>query len=90
MSAWKRPREIEGDTPSLWGDKGILPHGVKQGMLGDCWALGAASSLAENPERIKAIFDNQDLSNEGIYRLNLFYRGKPIKITVDDRLPVWM
>ena len=58
-------------------------------MLGDCWALGAASALAEYPERIKAIFDNEEASIEGIYRLTLYYRGQPVKIIVDDRLPIW-
>lgn len=66
----------------------MLPHGVNQGALGDCWALGAASALAEYPERIKAIFDNQEASTEGIYRLTLYYRGQPVKIIVDDFLPV--
>ena len=89
VSGWKRIRELEGGKPSLWGDKGVLPHGVNQGMLGDCWALGAASALAEYPARVKAIFDNEDASTEGIYRLNLYYRGQPVKVIVDDRLPVW-
>ena len=71
----------------MWGYKGILPAGVKQGDLGDCWLLSAASALAENPERIKKLFDNEEYSANGMFTVNFFLRGKPIKVTIDDRLP---
>ena len=55
--AWKSPRELEM-CPSLWGEFGVLPQGVIQGPVGDCWLLAAAASVAEYPERIKRIFVN--------------------------------
>jgi len=55
---WKRAFDIQAG--SLWGSKGILPAGVRQGGLGDCWWVAVASSLAEYPERIKKIFKNYD------------------------------
>jgi len=51
---WKRAFDI--DNGSLWGSKGILPAGVKQSGVGNCWWVAVASSLAEHPERIKKIF----------------------------------
>ena len=56
VSEWVRPKDWVSGKPSLWGEKGILPDGVIQGMLGDCWFLAAASALAEYPERIRKIF----------------------------------
>lgn len=58
-------------------------------MLGDCWFLSAASSLAEYPERIEKIFTNSDYSAEGIFRVELFRNGEPFYEVVDDRLPMY-
>jgi len=60
------------EKPSLWGSKGILPAAVVQGKLGDCWFLSSGASLAEFPERIEKIFTNTEISEEGIYELNLY------------------
>lgn len=51
VKMWKRPSEMAGvsGTPDLWGAKGVLPHGIGQGQLGDCWFLAAISALAEKP-----------------------------------------
>ena len=62
-----RIKVLTEGQPSLWGSKGVLPDGVVQGSLGDCWFLAAASALAEHPERIHKIFTNTDYSEEGIY-----------------------
>jgi len=47
---------LGGASPSLWGSKGVRPDGIRQGMLGDCWMLAAASALGEFPDRVKKIF----------------------------------
>jgi len=83
---WKRITELSEGPPSLWGSKGVLPDGVVQGYLGDCWFLAAAAALAEHPERIKGIFTNEDYSEAGIYQVTLYVRGQPVKIVVDDRI----
>jgi len=57
-------------------------------MLGDCWMLSSASSLAEHPERIKMLFTNEEYDSAGIFQLNFWNKGEQIKITVDDRLPI--
>ena len=44
---WKRISELD-DDPKLFGSSGKpIPMGIRQGMLGDCWFLAAASSIAE-------------------------------------------
>ena len=51
----------------LRGKKGILPVGVRQGSLGDCWLLAACSALAEKPERVRRVFGNKDYPKSGIF-----------------------
>jgi len=74
--------------PSLWGRNGVLPAGVRQGELGDCWFLSAAAALAERPERLKKIFVNQEYPENGAFRINFFSMGRPVSVIVDDRLPM--
>lgn len=88
VTAWKRPSEIDGDVPSLWGSEGIKPRGINQGALGDCWFLAATAAIAENPERIQRIFTNKEYPSNGVFELNLYQRGKPVKEIIDDRLPI--
>jgi len=86
---WMRPKDILlSGRPSLFGDKGILPGGVHQGENGDCWFLAAIAALAEYPERINKIFSNSEYSEKGIYQVEFFVKGEPIKLVVDDRVPV--
>ena len=40
------------------------------------------------PERIKKLFTNTDYPKEGIFELNLFLKGIPTKVVIDDKLPV--
>lgn len=71
---------------SFWGSEGILPDGVKQGGLGDCWFLSSAAALAEHPARIEKVFDGSD-PNGGFYVVEFYFLGEKQYITVDDRLP---
>lgn len=75
---WKRPYDLSQGYPSLWGRKGVLPEAARQGLLGDCWVLAVGSALAENPERVKKLFNNKEYSKEGIFQLNFYRNGKPI------------
>jgi len=36
-------------------------------MLGDCWFLAVAASLAEYPDRIQKLFVNTKYSREGVF-----------------------
>jgi len=68
---------------SIWGSKGILPAGISQGAIGDCWWVATVSAIAEHPERIKKLFTNMDV-NKGIYEFEMFSAGKAQKIVIDD------
>ena len=48
MLEWRRPHEIVED-PVMIKD-GFNPGDVKQGILGDCWLLGAFMILGVHPE----------------------------------------
>jgi hypothetical protein len=88
VTAWKRPSEIDAVTPSLWGSEGIKPRGLIPGNLSDSYLLAAAAAIAENPKRIEMIFTNKEYPTNGLFELNLFQRGKPVKEIIDDRLAV--
>jgi hypothetical protein len=84
---WKRIGEAYDSSYSLFGDKGIVPGDIVQGELGDCWLLAGASAVAEKPGRIKKLFVNNELSDNGIYAVNFFTMGLPHTVIVDDYLP---
>ena len=88
VKQWKRPTDLE-KSPSLWGRKGAIPDGVKQGSLNDCWVLATGAALAEKPERLMKIFSNiKDYPANGAFKLNFYAMGRPISVVVDDYLPM--
>ena len=85
ITVWKRPDEFDTSrAPSLWGDTDIQPDGIKQGGLGNCWFLSAAAAMAEYPERIRKVFTNQSYPSNGLFMVEMFLRGEPVRIVVDD------
>ena len=86
VAGFKRPSQIV-NSPSLWGKKGVLPAGVRQGSLGDCWLLAALAALAEYPARIHAIF-NGGFTPSGIMQLWWYDKGIKKPFNMDDKLPV--
>ena len=63
---------------------------VRQGVIGNCWFMAAASALAEKPQRLEKIFLNtsNQLNPSGIYGVNLYSLGVKHTIIVDDYLPL--
>lgn len=37
---------------------------------------------------MRKIFTNKEYSKEGVFEMTLYIKGKPVKVTVDDRLPI--
>ena len=87
--AWMRATEIFPEA-SLFGSDGIEVADITQGYIGNCWFIAAVAALAEFPGRIEGIFlNNQNkLSKNGIYGVNMYTLGMPHTILVDDYLPV--
>ena len=93
MIEWVRASEAFPDNP-FWGSNGITPEDVRQGVIGDCWFMVAASALAEKPKRLEKIFLNVDahepasLNRDGFYAISLYTLGVKHTIMVDDYLPL--
>lgn len=63
-----------------------MPHDIVQGSVGDCYMVAVAAALAEYPNRIKKIVMQNTYNKEGIFTFNLWVKGKPQVISIDDRL----
>ena len=87
--SWHRAADRFPDNP-FWGTNGITPLDVRQGAVGDCWFMVAASALAEKPKRLEKIFlnVNGETNKNGIYGVNLYALGVPHTVIVDDFLPL--
>ena len=87
--SWHRASDKFPGNP-FWGHNGITPLDVRQGAVGDCWYMAAASALAEKPKRLEKIFLNADseTNKNGIYAVNLYVLGVPHTVVVDDFLPL--
>ena len=43
--------------------------------------------MAQEPERIKRIFEIEEMNSAGVYAMTLYAMGIPVTVTVDDYLP---
>lgn len=88
---WIRASEI----PSLNDDEGKLsvfagniePADIKQGALGDCYFLSVLSVLTEKPDRVRRLFETDQVNPEGIFGLNMTKNGIKQMIVIDDFIP---
>jgi len=86
---WKRVSEVFDDSYTMWGSNGIQVRDMKQGGIGNCWYIAAAAALAEYPERLDKVVENDNTINEaGIYAFNMYAVGVPITVVIDDKLPL--
>jgi calpain-15 len=83
---WKRASEVWPQA-QMCIYKEISPNDIKQGFCGDCYFLSSISSLAEFPERVKAIFITKEINDAGCYALQLYVNGEPVTVVVDDYFP---
>ena len=75
---------------TLFGD-GISPDDIRQGSLGNCWFLAAASAIAEEKGRMEKVFVNEgnELNDKGVYSVKFYQLGVPKTVTIDDYLPLY-
>ena len=75
---WLRPHEISGVTDAsqiaLIRD-GAAAGDVIQGELGDCYFLSVLSVLAEKPDRIEALFNLEQMNDQGIFSVMMYKNG---------------
>ena len=71
---------------TLFG-KGVSPFGVFQGLGLDCNYMSSIIATAVDPSRITSLFPIQSYNDQGVIAVNVFVRGKPTTIVVDDYLP---
>jgi hypothetical protein len=73
---------------TLWGSDAIDFTDVYQGYIGDCYLLAAASGVAMKRLDIANVFALKEPNDQGIAALNMYLKGKPTIITIDDTIPV--
>ena len=61
---WKRAADVFGGAPFSVFD-GLNPDDIHQGLLGNCYFLGACACLAEIPERAKLLFLTKQVNPAG-------------------------
>ena len=88
---WERAFKIpcltddEGDLKIFFED--IAPSDIKQGQLGDCYFLCVLACLAERPNRIRKLFLDSEINEEGVYGVRMMDSGKIKEIVMDDYFP---
>eukprot|EP00435_Cladocopium_sp_Y103_P019377 s726_g4.t1 len=101
VPGWVRPVEMVGKHATkykLYGVTGepclfkhVSPRDIQQGYLGDCWLVSSFSALAEYPDRVRSLFKQHELTEDGRYDIRLYcpHAEEWKVITIDDRIPYW-
>lgn len=55
--------------------------------MGDCYFLSVLSVLAENPQRIRNLFINDQANEYGVYGIRINKNGEWKEVVVDDKFP---
>ena len=84
---FKRLPEVYPNNLKVF-DHNIKPEDIYQNELGDCYLLASSSAVAEDPDRIKRLFETKQVDPVGKYHLNLFLEGIWREVVVDDYIPV--
>ena len=63
---WVRARMLGNSSEAVLFDE-VRPQDVKQGHVGDCYLLASLSALAQQPQRLKNLFSEKHLTEDGKY-----------------------
>ena len=96
VEGWARPEEVfetrngnaPGESDMMVFKDPIEPRDIGQGALGDCWLLSAFAIVAQYPERVRDIFETDEVNDAGAYGVKLWAGGKWVRVMVDSKLPV--
>ncbi|CDW75517.1 calpain family cysteine protease containing protein [Stylonychia lemnae] len=82
---WSRLNNL-CDNCTMYGTSDYL-NDIDQNALADCYYLAGIAALAEVNSRFEKVFVNPEVNWAGIYAFNVFIRGIPHVIVVDDAVP---
>lgn len=85
---WLRAREFMKQKVTLFGPDGPSPMDIEQGKIGDCYFLSSCSALAEEPSRIRRIFLQEEVTEDGVYCVLLMKHGTWHEVWINDVFPV--
>lgn len=85
---WVRARMLGNSSEAVLFDE-VRPQDVKQGHVGDCYLLASLSALAQQPQRLKNLFSEKHLTEDGKYTVKLFHMDKKewVKVVIDEFVP---
>lgn len=84
---WKRPSEIwHGEEPAVLMKDAEKPGDVKQGVLDDCWLLGAFLNVSVNPQILQNLIVKDGLQF-GFAVFKFFKNGEWQYVKIDTRIP---
>mmetsp|Transcript_35994 Transcript_35994/g.93636 ORF Transcript_35994/g.93636 Transcript_35994/m.93636 type:complete len:736 (+) Transcript_35994:1006-3213(+) len=85
---WLRPEEFCPGEPQVFIE-GVDPGDVIQGRLGDCWFLGALSTVALKPPVLQHLFIGgaRHRKEFGVVTLQFYKDGRWVEVLIDDRIP---
>ncbi|CDW87688.1 calpain family cysteine protease containing protein [Stylonychia lemnae] len=82
---WERLNNLCPEC-TLFGTSDYL-NDITQGGLGDCYYLAGISAVAEINSRFEKVFVNPQVNWAGLYAFNVYIRGIPHVMVVDDSIP---
>ena len=66
----------------------VLLTDFTQGDIGNCALIAALAAISQRPEFLSEISPNIEYTSEGIkFHFKMFYKGYPVVVTIDDKLP---
>ena len=85
---WVRARMLGNSSEAVLFDQ-VRPQDINQGKLGNCYLLASLAALAQQPQRLKSLFSEKHLTEDGKYTVKLFHIEKKewVKVVIDEFVP---
>ena len=81
-------KTAELDTKTLLKKENVIFSDFMQGDIGNCGLTAVLASLSQRPEFSAEITPKIEQTSEGVkLQFNMFFKGKPKVVTIDDALP---